>query len=141
MNVLILLPVLNERDNIAELLDRIDDNLAGTHYTVCVVDDGSRDGTVEYLETRMSRPDHHLHLIRRVKKSHGSKRGGALHESLLWGLENTDHEIFVEIDGDLSHRPEELPAGIAMITRQGYDVAIASKYLPGSRSPIARGGG
>jgi dolichol-phosphate mannosyltransferase len=133
MNVLILLPVLNERDNIEELLDRIDKALVGAHYTVCIVDDGSRDGTVEFVETRMSGADHHLHLIRRVKKSHGSKRGGALHESLRWGLENTDHQVFVEIDGDLSHRPEELPLGIDMITREGYDVAIASKYLPGSR--------
>lgn len=132
MNVLILLPVLNERDNIQELLDRIDNTLAGARYTVCIVDDGSADGTVEYLEARMSRPNHHLKLIRRVKKSHGSKRGGALHEALRWGLQHTDHEIFIEIDGDLSHRPEELPAGIDMITRQGYDVAIACKYLPGS---------
>jgi dolichol-phosphate mannosyltransferase len=132
MSVLILLPVLNERDNIEELLDRIDRALAGTSYTICIVDDGSRDGTVEYLETRMSRPGEHLHLMRRVKKARGSKRGSALHEALLWGLEHTDHEIFVEIDGDLSHRPEELPEGIAMISRRGYDVAIASKYLPGS---------
>jgi dolichol-phosphate mannosyltransferase len=114
------------------LLDRIDRALAGTTYTVCIVDAGSRDGTVEYVETRMARPDHRLHLIRRVKKGSGSKRGGALHEALLWGLAHTDSGIFIEIDGDLSHRPEELPEGIGMVTRDACDVAIASKYLPGS---------
>jgi dolichol-phosphate mannosyltransferase len=131
--VLILLPVLNERQNIEELLDRIDHSLAGTPHTVCIVDDGSKDGTVEYLEKRMAQPGHHLHLIRRVKTIHGSQRGSALHVALLWGLAATQHDVFVEMDGDLSHQPEELPEGIAMITHHGYDVAIASKYLPGSR--------
>ncbi len=131
--VFILLPVLNERQNIAELLDRIERALAGAPYTICVVDDGSRDGTAEYLETRMMRPDHHLHLIRRVKTIRGSQRGSALHVALLWGLAYTAHEIFVEMDGDLSHRPEELPDGIAKITAGECDVAIASKYLPGSQ--------
>jgi dolichol-phosphate mannosyltransferase len=52
---------------------------------------------------------------------------------LLWGLENTGCEIFVEMDGDLSHRPEELPEGIGLLERGECDLAIASKYLAGSR--------
>ena len=102
-------------------------------HTVCIVDDGSRDGTAEYVEERMGRPDHHLHLIRRVKTIHGSQRGSALHGALLWGLENTGCEIFVEMDGDLSHRPEELPEGIGLLERGECDLAIASKYVAGSR--------
>lgn len=51
--VLVLLPVLNERQNIAELLDRIDLALGRISYTVCIVDDGSKDGTAEYVEARM----------------------------------------------------------------------------------------
>jgi dolichol-phosphate mannosyltransferase len=44
------------------------------------------------------------------------------------------------MDGDLSHRPEELPTGLDAIA-QGADIAVASKYLPGSRvirRPLAR---
>jgi len=130
--IFVLLPVLNEIDNIGELLDRIAHALPPAPYTICIVDDGSRDGTVEYLEKRISEARERIHLIRRVKTAHGSQRGGALHVSLRWGLEHTDHGIFVEIDGDLSHRPEELPEGIRRI-RGGADVAIACKYLPGSR--------
>ena len=130
--ILILLPVLNERQNIEELLDRIERSLAGVPHTVCIVDDGSKDGTAEYLETRMARPGHNLHLIRRVKTIRGSQRGSALYVALLWGLAATQHDVFVEMDGDLSHQPEELPEGIAMIAEQGCDVAIASKYIRGS---------
>jgi dolichol-phosphate mannosyltransferase len=131
--VFILLPVLNEQQNIAELLDRIEQTMAGVPHTVCIVDDGSKDGTVDYIEKRMSEPDHHLQLIRRVKTIHGSQRGSALHVALVWGLVHTPHDVFIEMDGDLSHRPEELPDGIAMISGRGYDVAIACKYLPGSQ--------
>jgi dolichol-phosphate mannosyltransferase len=131
--VFILLPVLNERENIAELLDRIEQTLLLVPHTVCIVDDGSRDGTAEYIEERMRRPGHNLHLIRRVKTIHGSQRGSALHAALLWGLENTGCEIFVEMDGDLSHRPEELPDGIGLLQRGECDLAIASKYVAGSR--------
>ena len=51
---------------------------------------------------------------------------------MLWGLEHTSHDIFVEMDGDLSHRPEELPEGIGLIRSGRTDVAIASKYIKGS---------
>lgn len=130
--VVILLPVLNEAQNLAELLDRIGKALAGIRHGICVVDDGSRDGTAEYLEKRMAQPGHNLHLIRRRKTIRGSQRGSALHVALMWGLANTGHECFVEMDGDLSHRPEELPEGLDWIARGACDVAIASKYLPGS---------
>jgi dolichol-phosphate mannosyltransferase len=131
--VFILLPVLNEAENIAELLDRIASALTGVPHDICIVDDGSRDGTVDYLQGRLAQPGHSLHLIRRRKTIRGSQRGSALHAALLWGLAKTRHEIFVEMDGDLSHRPEELPEGIDWVARGACDVAIASKYLPGSR--------
>ncbi len=53
MSVLILLPVLNERNDIEELLNRIDLALSGTSYTICILSDGSKDGTVQYLEMQM----------------------------------------------------------------------------------------
>jgi len=131
--VCILLPVLNERANIAELLDRIENVLNGVPHTVCVVDDGSKDGTVEYLATRLEGPGSNVHLIRRLKTTRGSVRGSALHQSLLWALANTTHGVFVEMDVDLSHRPEELFEGTGRIMRDECDIAIASKYVPGSR--------
>jgi dolichol-phosphate mannosyltransferase len=114
------------------LLDGIETVLAGASFTIGILDDGSTDGTIEYLRDRMARPDRHLHLICRQKTFHSSQRGSALRALMEWGLENTSHEIFVEMDGDLSHRPEELPDGIRLIESGGCDVAIASKYLPGS---------
>jgi dolichol-phosphate mannosyltransferase len=130
--VFILLPVLNEIANIAPLLDRIEAALKGIRFTVGILDDGSTDGTVEYVLKRMEHPGHGLHLICRKKTLRASQRGGALRTLMLWGLEHTAHEIFIEMDGDLSHRPEELPDGIKLLTEGRCDIAIASKYVPGS---------
>lgn len=131
--VFIALPVLNEIENIEALLDRIDSSLTGYDYLVCVVDDGSRDGTREYLRRRVADTPDRLHVIERTKTQHGSQRGGALHVALEWGLENTECELFVEMDGDLSHRPEELPSALDRLTSSNADVVVASKFVSGSQ--------
>ncbi len=129
--VFVLLPVLNEAENIAALLDGIETHLAGSPYTIGVLDDGSTDGTVDLVRGRIAAGGP-IHLISRTKRYRASQRGAALRTLMLWGLQHTAHDVFVEMDGDLSHRPEELATGIAMVAGGRCDVAIASKYLPGS---------
>jgi dolichol-phosphate mannosyltransferase len=129
--VFVLLPVLNEAANIGALLDGVEARLAGRPHTIGVLDDGSTDGTIGIVRKRIEASGR-MHLICREKRHRASQRGAALRTLMLWGLENTAHDIFVEMDGDLSHRPEELVEGIARIERGDCDVAIASKYLEGS---------
>ncbi len=139
--VFIALPVLNEIENIEPLLDRIDNSMEGHDYLVCVVDDGSRDGTREYVRRRMRETPDRLQMIERTKTQRGSQRGGALHVALEWGLDNTDCDVFVEMDGDLSHRPEELPPALDRLASSGADVIVASKFVKHSRvtnRPIGR---
>jgi dolichol-phosphate mannosyltransferase len=123
--------VLNEAHHIQPLWDRITFALGSRPFRVCFVDDGSRDGTLEMLQ-RLQKIDPRVHLISRVKRQRGSQRGGALHAAMNWALEDMRHHVFVEMDGDLSHRPEELPLGIGLVEGGTCDVAIASKYLPDS---------
>jgi dolichol-phosphate mannosyltransferase len=124
---------LNEIDNIDGLIIRIRAALPGRDYVICLVDDGSRDGTAEFIKSAMEKPGHRLHLIERRKTMRGSERGSALHAAMMWALRETNCRIFIEMDGDLSHRPEELPVGLEMIDSGTADVAVASKYLPGAK--------
>jgi len=130
--VFVLLPVLNEIENIGPLLDRISAELQDVPFTIGIVDDGSTDGTVAYLQERAQKSAGILHVICRKKRLRASQRGAALRTLMLWGLKHTSHEIFVEIDGDLSHRPEELHHGIRLVSTGASDIAIASKYVTGS---------
>jgi len=138
--VLIILPVLNEAENISTLLSGIGRELSRTMHAICIIDDGSIDGTVEKVLTTTPAASGRIHLIRRKKERWGCQRGGALKCGLDWGLQDPSLQIFVEIDGDLSHRVEELTQGVNLVASGQADVAIASKYLPGSRV-IGRTGG
>ena len=43
----IILPTLNERENIAPMIARLDDCLAGVAWEAIIVDDNSADGTAD----------------------------------------------------------------------------------------------
>src|SRR5690349_2283862 len=61
----IILPVLDERENLVPLLDEIDGVLgrSGLTYEVIAVDDGSRDGSDRVLESRRA-IDPRLRVVR-----------------------------------------------------------------------------
>ncbi|MCE5250872.1 glycosyltransferase [bacterium] len=129
--VFINMPILNEAEVITTVLENMRTMLDGLEYTICIVDDGSDDGTIEQIE-KFQLNYGHVHLVKRRKQKRGCQRGGALKLALDWGIKNTDYDVFIEMDGDMSHRPEEFETGIMLL--KIYDVAIASKYLTGSKS-------
>lgn len=130
--VCLLIPVLNESGNLPSLWDRLCSRI-GLPFRVCFVDDGSVDGTREWLMSLAAQEPDRVNVILRTKRSRGSQRGSALLAALRWGLSIHDHTWFVEMDGDLSHRPEEIEMGLDMLRSGSAEVAIASKYVAGSQ--------
>lgn len=131
--VFVALPTLNEERNIVALLERIEGSLRGERYTLCLIDDGSRDATVSLFEKFTRDRGIATHVIQRVKKHWGCQRGSAIRAGLEWGLRNTAYDVFIEMDADLSHRPEEFAEGIRIVRQLDFNVAIASKYVSGSQ--------
>ncbi|OGO96214.1 MAG: hypothetical protein A3F41_05300 [Coxiella sp. RIFCSPHIGHO2_12_FULL_44_14] len=131
LNMGIIIPVLNEGNNIQALILKIRAELQGHRYTICVVDDGSTDHTIAVLQD-LIKTDSRIHLIQRVKEKTGCQRGGASLCAVEWLVHHTDHSIFVEVDADGAHRPEELVLGAKCIVLLNFDVTIASKYVYGS---------
>jgi dolichol-phosphate mannosyltransferase len=131
MGLGISIPVLNERENLERLIPQIESVLAGVGYTLCIVDDGSTDGTREFLEGLMRR-DARIHLIKRVKERPGCQRGAASRAALEWLVDHTTHSVLVEMDADGAQPASELMPGALQVCERDYDIAIASKYVPGS---------
>jgi dolichol-phosphate mannosyltransferase len=120
----LIIPTLNEAENIRGVLDRTRSALdpIGIDYEIVIVDDDSSDGTGDIV-TAIGLQDPRVRLI--VRK--GAK--GVAGATLL-GWESTDASIVGEMDADLQHPPELLPALVASILA-GHDVAIGSRYATG----------
>lgn len=121
----IIIPTYNEKDNIAPLLERVAEALSGCDYEILIVDDNSRDGTIEAAEALASR--YPLKVLVRKKE-----RG--LATAVAHGLEKASGQIIGVMDADLQHPPEVLPALIKAI-RDGADMAVASRYIEGGGCP------
>ncbi|MBZ0272743.1 glycosyltransferase [bacterium] len=117
-----VLPTYNERDNIATLIA----GLRAQDVEVLVADDDSPDETWR-LVGEMSEKDPGVHLLHRKNVERG--RGVAGAEGFALALKMGAARI-VEMDADLSHRPEDLPRLFEEIERRAH-VVIGSRFAPG----------
>jgi dolichol-phosphate mannosyltransferase len=124
----LVIPALREAANLGGLLSRIRPALdhAAIPWEVIVVDDDSGDGTEQIVST-IARQDPRVRLL--VRHSQRGLAGAILH-----GWQHTDATILGAMDADGQHPAEILPRLLAAI-RNGRDLAIASRYVRGSRRP------
>jgi len=122
MSVLVVVPTYNERENLPLLVPAV---LAHQRVNMLIVDDGSPDGTGA-LADELSRQ-----YPGRIEVMHRTGPRG-LGRSYVDGLQRalqTDAMLICQMDADLSHNPEYLPALIAGAAK--HDVVIGSRYLQG----------
>ncbi|WP_426572572.1 polyprenol monophosphomannose synthase [Aquihabitans sp. McL0605] len=128
MGPLVIIPTYQEAENIDDVLGRVRECLPDAR--VLVVDDGSPDGTADLAEAAGER----LGQIDVLRRSAKSGLGPSYRAGFAWGLER-DHTVLIEMDADLSHDPEVLPALVAAVTEGGADLAIGSRYIAGGAVP------
>ncbi|MEY4339479.1 MAG: hypothetical protein RLZ14_1329, partial [Actinomycetota bacterium] len=126
MRATVVVPTFNEIDNIERLLREVR-SVAPTA-SVLVVDDGSPDGTAD----RAVALGEELGSIEVLRRS-GKQGLGAAYRAGLRHAITAGAEVCVQMDADLSHDPQVLPALIAII-EHGGDLAIGSRYVPGGRT-------
>jgi dolichol-phosphate mannosyltransferase len=139
MKSIVIVPTYNEAEGIVTMLDRLLG--AAPDVDILVVDDNSPDGTAR-LVTAHREYNHRLYLLSRLQKD---GLGAAYRAGFSWALAGS-YEAVVQMDADLSHPPERVPALLAAL--EHVDVAIGSRYVRGgnvrnwplSRRVISRGG-
>jgi dolichol-phosphate mannosyltransferase len=125
MRALVVIPTYNEADSVVEVLDRV--LLADPRVDVLVVDDGSPDGTAKLVQGR----GEHEPRVQLLERSGKQGLGAAYRAGFAWGLER-GYDALVEMDADLSHPPDRLPALLDGLA--SADLVIGSRYVPGGRT-------
>jgi undecaprenyl-phosphate 4-deoxy-4-formamido-L-arabinose transferase len=116
LDISVIIPVYNEKDNLPELCERLHRTLKAmrrTHETI-FVDDGSRDGSLPLLLQLRKR--HRGMVVVELVKNFGQ------HPAVTAGMEVSRGRIVVTLDADLQNPPEDIPKLVAAI-EQGADIA------------------
>ncbi|MBI2426758.1 MAG: glycosyltransferase family 2 protein [Candidatus Kerfeldbacteria bacterium] len=99
MDYSVIVPILNERENIRELHRQILETMRGLEkpFEILFVDDGSTDGSFDVMQELAP-----LTIIR-MRKSFGQTA------AFDAGIRNAHGEVLITLDGDLQNPPSEIP--------------------------------
>jgi glycosyltransferase involved in cell wall biosynthesis len=119
--VSVIISARDEANSIGSLISRIKRSLSTYQYEIVVVDDGSKDNTKDIARSSSV-----------MTLSHDRSLGkGAAMKS---GAGSATGDIFVFLDGDGAHYPEDIPSVIAPILQNKADLIIGSRNFHGSEA-------
>ncbi len=121
VDLTVIVPTRNEAGNVAALLTRLAEALAGVSFEVLFVDDSS-DATPELIRAEAARRPIPVRLIARPP----ARRNG-LSGAVVEGMEAAAGRWLCVIDADLQHPPELIPRLLAQARRTGADIVVASR--------------
>ena len=116
MQYTVVIPVLNERENLKKLLPE----LIRPGCTVLVCDNGSTDGTQELMKDSYTQG---------VRLSSGS---GTVSDAIVRGLKEAPTNLVVVMDGDGSHPASKVREFAESLIE--HDMVVGSRYLGGGSS-------
>jgi dolichol-phosphate mannosyltransferase len=123
LKLAIVLPTLNERDNLAPLVTRLEAALGPDGWEAIFVDDNSPDGTSDAAR-ELALEDRRVRVIQRI-----GRRG--LASAAIEGMLSTAAPYVAVMDADHQHDPELLPKMLAALDTGEVDVAVGSRFVAG----------
>ncbi len=108
----VVVPLYNEEESVGPLVQAVRDAL-GDSWELLLVDDGSRDGTVERAQALVA-ADPRVRLVR-LARNYGQT------PAMQAGFDLARGDIVVTMDGDLQNDPRDIPLVVARL-EEGYDL-------------------
>jgi dolichol-phosphate mannosyltransferase len=119
----LVVPTLNEHDNVAILCARLTSALEGVAWEVVFVDDDSPDGTAEVVRA-LSRRQSNVRCIQRL-----GRRG--LSSACVEGILSSSSPYVAVLDADLQHDESLLPRMLDLLRSEPLDIVVASRFMGG----------
>ncbi|HEX4185847.1 MAG TPA: glycosyltransferase, partial [Stellaceae bacterium] len=116
----VVISTLNERENVAALVDRLGTALAGIRWEAVFVDDDSPDGTAD-LVRELGQQQSNIRCVQRL-----GRRG--LSSACIEGILASSAPFIAVMDADMQHDEALLPNMLAMIKEQQLDVVVGTRY-------------
>lgn len=123
-SVSVILPTYNESENIVPLIIQIISAVKNLN-EILVMDDNSHDHTAVVVRKWIKKQKH-----KNIVKIFVRQENHGLRQSISDGISKASGNIVVWMDADFSHPPLIIPQLVDTI-EQGYDIAVASRYMPG----------
>ena len=123
VDLAIVLPTFNERDNIPELIGRLEQALTGLRFEILFVDDDSPDNTADLIRTYAAR-DPRIRLLHRV-----GRRG--LSSACTEGILASSARFIAVMDADLQHDERILPRMLARLREESLDIVVGTRNAIG----------
>ncbi|HEX7362827.1 MAG TPA: glycosyltransferase family 2 protein [Bryobacteraceae bacterium] len=118
-----IIPTLNERENIIPLWRSLQLALNEIDYEIVFVDDDSDDGTGE-LARAVAQDDHRVRVIQRIGRT-------GLASAVIEGMMATTAPAIAVIDGDLQHDESVLPQMLEKLKSDNLDIVIGTRNAEG----------
>jgi dolichol-phosphate mannosyltransferase len=123
----VILPTYQEAENIAKLIDAIENLPLST--SILVIDDSSPDKTAEIVKTLQKKYGNILLCVRPQKCGLGT----AITDGFkIFLSSNTSPRFIVTMDADYSHDPKAMPQLLSS-TQSGCGIVIGSRYCRGGK--------
>ena len=116
----VVMPTLNERENVAALVDRWGTALAGIRWEAVFVDDDSPDGTAD-LVRELGQQQSNIRCVQRL-----GRRG--LSSACIEGILASSAPFIAVIDADMQHDEALLPRMLATIKERELDIVVGTRY-------------
>jgi len=121
MNLSVIIPVYNEVHNITTIVKRVQDTKLANE--IIIVDDGSKDGTRDILQTMNGKKK-----VRVILHEKNQGKGAAV----VTGMQAAKGEILLIQDADLEYDPRDYPMLLKPLEEGLADVVYGSRFLGGS---------
>jgi dolichol-phosphate mannosyltransferase len=123
IEVSVIVPTINEAENLPLLVPRIAAALAGKSYEIIVVDDGSTDSTHAVCRDLAAK----YPLILLIRQNVTDGLGGAV----LHGMAHAQGTYLVVMDADLQHPVEKITELLQPLRTNQADFVLGSRYIEG----------
>jgi glycosyltransferase involved in cell wall biosynthesis len=117
----IIIPLYNENESLEELAAWIERVVSGENlsYEVIMVDDGSKDGSWQTIQS-LSKRNANIHGIS-FRRNYGKSA------ALFCGFEKAQGRVVITMDADLQDSPDEIPEMFNLVDKDNWDVVSGWK--------------